>query len=37
MVTRTLYLAANLLGALREGDYSIRGAPAPAERARSIS
>ena len=25
MVTRTLYLAANLLGALHEGDYSIRG------------
>ena len=25
MVTRTLYLSANLLGALREGDYSIRG------------
>jgi nitrogen fixation/metabolism regulation signal transduction histidine kinase len=25
MVTRVLYLAANLLGALREGDYSIRG------------
>jgi nitrogen fixation/metabolism regulation signal transduction histidine kinase len=26
MVTRALYLQANLLGALREGDYSIRGA-----------
>src|SRR5262249_19540601 len=26
MVARTLLLAANLLGALREGDYSIRGA-----------
>ena len=26
MVSRTLLLAANLLGALREGDYSIRGA-----------
>src|SRR3954467_361862 len=25
MVTRVLYLAANLLGALHEGDYSIRG------------
>ena len=25
MVTRALYLQANLLGALREGDYSIRG------------
>jgi two-component system nitrogen regulation sensor histidine kinase NtrY len=28
MVTRVLYLAANLLGALHEGDYSIRGAGA---------
>ncbi len=28
MVTRALYLQANLLGALREGDYSIRGASA---------
>ena len=28
MVTRVLYLQANLLGALREGDYSIRGAGA---------
>jgi two-component system nitrogen regulation sensor histidine kinase NtrY len=28
MVTRTLFLQANLLGALREGDYSIRGAGA---------
>ena len=28
MVTRALYLQANLLGALREGDYSIRGAGA---------
>ena len=27
-VVRTLYVAANLLGALREGDYSIRGASA---------
>ncbi|HJZ75989.1 MAG TPA: ATP-binding protein [Vicinamibacterales bacterium] len=27
MVSRTLLLAASLLGALREGDYSIRGAP----------
>ncbi|HMF97584.1 MAG TPA: ATP-binding protein [Vicinamibacterales bacterium] len=27
MVARTLLLAASLLGALREGDYSIRGAP----------
>ena len=26
IVTRALYLQANLLGALREGDYSIRGA-----------
>jgi nitrogen fixation/metabolism regulation signal transduction histidine kinase len=26
IVTRTLFVAANLLGALREGDYSIRGA-----------
>ena len=25
MVTRALFLQANLLGALREGDYSIRG------------
>jgi two-component system nitrogen regulation sensor histidine kinase NtrY len=25
IVTRTLYVTANLLGALREGDYSIRG------------
>jgi PAS domain S-box-containing protein len=30
MVTRALYLQANLLGALREGDYSIRGATARA-------
>ncbi len=28
MVTRVLYLAANLLGALHEGDYSIRGTAA---------
>jgi PAS domain S-box-containing protein len=28
LVTRALYLQANLLGALREGDYSIRGATA---------
>src|SRR5262245_60595097 len=28
MITRALYLQANLLGALREGDYSIRGASA---------
>jgi PAS domain S-box-containing protein len=28
LVTRALYLQANLLGALREGDYSIRGAGA---------
>jgi two-component system nitrogen regulation sensor histidine kinase NtrY len=28
VVTRALYLQANLLGALREGDYSIRGAAA---------
>jgi PAS domain S-box-containing protein len=28
IVARTLLVAANLLGALREGDYSIRGAPA---------
>jgi two-component system, NtrC family, nitrogen regulation sensor histidine kinase NtrY len=28
LVTRTLYVSANLLGALREGDYSIRGASA---------
>jgi nitrogen fixation/metabolism regulation signal transduction histidine kinase len=28
MVTRALYLQSNLLGALREGDYSIRGAGA---------
>ena len=28
MVTRALFLQANLLGALREGDYSIRGASA---------
>src|SRR5947208_3147382 len=28
VVTRVLYLAANLLGALHEGDYSIRGAGA---------
>ena len=28
MVTRALFLQANLLGALREGDYSIRGAGA---------
>src|SRR5262249_35464065 len=27
IVSRTLLVAANLLGALREGDYSIRGAP----------
>ena len=30
MVTRALYLQANLLGALREGDYSIRGVGAKA-------
>jgi PAS domain S-box-containing protein len=30
MVTRVLYLQANLLGALREGDYSIRGTGAEA-------
>jgi PAS domain S-box-containing protein len=30
MVTRALYLQANLLGALREGDYSIRGTGARA-------
>jgi two-component system, NtrC family, nitrogen regulation sensor histidine kinase NtrY len=30
MVTRALYLQANLLGALREGDYSIRGVGARA-------
>jgi two-component system nitrogen regulation sensor histidine kinase NtrY len=30
MVTRILYLQANLLGALREGDYSIRGTGAEA-------
>jgi two-component system, NtrC family, nitrogen regulation sensor histidine kinase NtrY len=30
MVTRALYLQSNLLGALREGDYSIRGAGARA-------
>jgi PAS domain S-box-containing protein len=29
LVARTLLLAANLLGALREGDYSIRGAAGP--------
>ena len=28
IVTRTLYVSANLLGALREGDYSIRGVSA---------
>jgi PAS domain S-box-containing protein len=28
LVTRTLYVSANLLGALREGDYSIRGVSA---------
>jgi hypothetical protein len=33
LVTRTLLLAANLLGALREGDYSIRGAAARPESA----
>ena len=30
MITRVLYLQANLLGALREGDYSIRGTGAKA-------
>src|SRR6478672_5636767 len=30
MVTRVLYLAANLLGALHDGDYSIRGTGAKA-------
>ena len=37
MVTRVLYLAANLLGALHEGDYSIRGDRARSRAAPPIS
>src|ERR1044071_5303870 len=36
MVTRVLYLAANLLGALHEGDYSIRGTGAKPGRAADL-
>jgi PAS domain S-box-containing protein len=36
MVSRTLLLAANLLGALREGDYSIRGAAGPPQSATDL-
>ena len=37
LVARTLLLAANLLGALREGDYSIRGAPGKGVKADSAA
>jgi two-component system, NtrC family, nitrogen regulation sensor histidine kinase NtrY len=36
LVERTLLLAANLLGALREGDYSIRGAAGPPKSATDL-
>src|SRR5262245_21833118 len=36
LVARTLLLAANLLGALREGDYSIRGAAATPDSATDL-
>src|SRR5262245_23232774 len=37
LVARTLLLSANLLGALREGDYSIRGAAGSARSGRSLA
>ena len=37
MVQRVLFLQANLLGALREGDYSIRGTGATRRQRASIS
>jgi len=36
MVSRTMLVAANLLGALREGDYSIRGAAGPPQSATDL-
>src|SRR5262245_61874464 len=36
LVERTLLVAANLLGALREGDYSIRGAAGPPKSAADL-